>query len=71
MNDSSIKVVYFDAAGTLFHIKGSVADVYLQYAEPYGVKPLAGIKQAVNSAFRQAFRDAPPPAFAVKFRRGV
>lgn len=65
MNDSSIRVVYFDAAGTLFHIKGSVADVYLQYAEPYGVKPSPELKQAVNAAFGQAFRDAPPPAFAV------
>ena len=66
MNDSSINVVFFDAAGTLFHIKSSVADVYLQYAEPYGVKPSPELKQAVNAAFRQAFRDAPPPAFAVK-----
>lgn len=65
MNDSSIKVVYFDAAGTLFRIKGSVADVYLHYAEQYGVKPTPELKQAVNVAFSQAFRDAPPPAFAV------
>ena len=65
MNDSSIKVVFFDAAGTLFHIKGSVADVYLHYAEQYGVKPSAELKQAVNAAFRQAFQDAPAPAFAV------
>jgi len=65
MNDSFIKVIFFDAAGTLFHIKGSVADVYLHYAEKYGVTPSPGLKQAVNAAFRQAFRDAPPPAFAV------
>ena len=65
MSDSSIKVVYFDAAGTLFHIKGSVADVYLHYAEQYGVQSSPRLKQAVNTAFTQAFRDAPPPAFAV------
>ena len=65
MTDSSINVVFFDAAGTLFHIKGSVADVYLHYAEPYGVKPSPELKQEVNAAFRQAFHDAPPPAFAV------
>lgn len=65
MNDSSIKVVFFDAAGTLFHIKGSVADVYLHYGEKYGIKPSADLKKAVNAAFSQAFRDAPPPAFAV------
>ena len=65
MSDSSIKVVYFDAAGTLFHIKGSVADVYLHYAEQYGVQPSPRLKQAVNAAFSQAVRDAPPPVFAV------
>jgi putative hydrolase of the HAD superfamily len=65
VNDSSIKVVFFDAAGTLFHIKGSVADVYLHYGEKYGIKPSPDLKQAVNAAFSQAFRDAPPPAFAV------
>ncbi len=65
MNDSSINVVFFDAAGTLFHIRGSVADVYLHYAESYGVKPSPELKHAVNAAFRQAFQDAPPPAFAV------
>lgn len=65
MNDSSVKVVFFDAAGTLFHIKGSVADVYLHYAEKYGIKPSPDLKQAVNAAFSQSFRDAPPPAFAV------
>ena len=65
MPDSSIKVIFFDAAGTLFHIKGSVADVYLHYAEKYGVKPTSGLTQAVNAAFSQAFRDAPPPVFAL------
>ena len=66
MQNSSIKVVYFDAAGTLFHIKGSVADVYLHYAQKYGIKSSTELKQAVNKAFSQAFQDAPPPAFAVK-----
>ena len=66
MPDSSIKVIFFDAAGTLFHIKGSVADVYLHYAEKYGVKPSPDLKQAVNAAFAQAFQDAPHPAFAVE-----
>lgn len=65
MNHSTIKVIFFDAAGTLFHIKGSVADVYLQYAEKYGVRPSKELTHAINAAFAQALRDAPPPAFAV------
>lgn len=60
-----IKVVFFDAAGTLFHVRGSVADVYLHYAEKYGVQSSSDVKRAVNAAFQQAFRDAPPPIFAV------
>jgi putative hydrolase of the HAD superfamily len=59
-----IKVVFFDAAGTLFHVKGSVAEVYLTYAERYGVRRTPELLEAVNVAFRRAFHDAPPPLFA-------
>ena len=38
MTQSRIQVVFFDAADTLFHIHGSVADIYLQYAEKHGFK---------------------------------
>lgn len=61
---SRIKVVFFDAAGTLFHVKGSVADVYLTYAERFGVRRTPELLEAVNAAFRRAFHDAPPPLFA-------
>lgn len=59
-----IKVIFFDAAGTLFHVKGSVGEVYLSYAEKYGVPPTPETAAAVNAAFRRAFQDAPPPVFA-------
>lgn len=59
-----IKVVFFDAAGTLFHLKGSVADIYLRHAEPYGVKRTPELLDALTAAFVRAFADAPPPAFA-------
>ena len=65
MSHCPIKVVFFDAAGTLFHIKGSVADVYLHYAKKYGVKESSELKAKVNSAFSHAFQQAPPPIFAV------
>ncbi|GJL65814.1 MAG: hypothetical protein NPIRA05_07850 [Nitrospirales bacterium] len=65
MSDSSIKVVFFDAAGTLIHIKGAVADVYLQYARNYGVQPTPQLTAAIQSAFLQAFQQAPPPVFHV------
>ena len=62
---SRIKVIFFDAAGTLFHVKGSVADVYLTHAEKYGVKRTPELRDALKAAFARAFADAPPPAFAV------
>ncbi|MEW6544792.1 MAG: HAD-IA family hydrolase [Nitrospirota bacterium] len=60
-----IKVVFFDAAGTLFHVRGSVAEVYLGYAEPYGVRKTPELLTSVGEAFKRAFRDAPPPVFSV------
>lgn len=62
---SRIQVVFFDAAGTLFHVRGSVAEVYLSYAEPFGVRRTPELLQAVQEAFTRAFHDAPAPLFAV------
>jgi putative hydrolase of the HAD superfamily len=62
---SRIKLIFFDAAGTLFHVKGSVADVYLAHAEKYGVKRTPELRESLKAAFARAFADAPPPAFAV------
>jgi putative hydrolase of the HAD superfamily len=61
---SSIAVVFFDAAGTLFTVKGSVAEIYLSYGRKYGVPQTAEMRNAVSAAFRRAFHDAPPPIFA-------
>jgi putative hydrolase of the HAD superfamily len=61
---SRIQVVFFDAAGTLFHVKGSVADIYLQHAEKYGVKRTPELLASVRTAFARAFEDAPAPIFA-------
>ncbi len=60
-----MKVIFFDAAGTLFHVKGSVADIYLRHAEPYGVRRTPELLASVKTAFTRAFADAPPPVFAV------
>ena len=34
----TFQVVFFDAAETLFHIKGSVAEIYLRHAVTHGFK---------------------------------
>ena len=60
----SIQVVLFDAAETLFHVNGSVAEIYLRYAAEFGYPRKADSLQSITEAFRRAFRDAPPPVFA-------
>lgn len=60
----SIRVVFFDAADTLFHVNGSVADIYLQHAVQFGFPQTPNSLEAIRQAFSRAFRDAPPPIFA-------
>ena len=57
-----MKVVFFDAAGTLLRVKGSVGQVYLDHARKYGVRVS---EDALQQAFQRAFADAPPLAFLV------
>jgi putative hydrolase of the HAD superfamily len=59
-----IHVIFFDAAETLFHINGSVADIYLTHAVQYGFRQASDSKTSIAQAFRRAFHDAPPPVFA-------
>lgn len=60
----SIRVVFFDAADTLFRVKGSVAEIYLHYAVQYGFPQTQESLPAIRQAFSRAFREAPPPIFA-------
>jgi putative hydrolase of the HAD superfamily len=57
-----VHAIFFDAADTLFHVKGSVGEVYLNHARKFGVT--AG-REVIQGAFAKAFADAPPPVFAV------
>ncbi|MDH4097035.1 MAG: HAD-IA family hydrolase [Nitrospira sp.] len=61
----SIRVVFFDAADTLFHVKGSVAEIYLQHAVQFGFSQTPNSLIAIKQAFSRAFQEAPPPIFAV------
>jgi putative hydrolase of the HAD superfamily len=61
---TSIHVIFFDAAETLFHINGSVADIYLTYAVRHGFRQSSGSQISIAQAFQRAFRDASPPVFA-------
>ena len=59
-----VRVVFFDAAETLFHVNGSVADIYLRHAVSFGYQPKPNAMGLITEAFRRAFHDAPPPVFA-------
>ncbi len=59
-----IQVIFFDAAGTLFRVKGSVAEIYLRSAEKHGFKRTSESLAAIKAAFARAFLEAPPPVFA-------
>ena len=61
---SSIRVVFFDAADTLFHVHGSVGEIYLQHAIEFGFSRKPDSLSAIKQAFSRAFREAPPPVFA-------
>ncbi len=61
---SSIRVVFFDAADTLFHVHGSVAETYLRQAVEFGFPQKPDSLEAIKQAFSRAFREASPPVFA-------
>jgi putative hydrolase of the HAD superfamily len=54
------KVIFLDAVGTLFGVKGSVGEVYGSLARQFGVEADAA---ALDAAFFQSFRAASPMAF--------
>ncbi|AZB71958.1 HAD-IA family hydrolase [Synechococcus elongatus] len=54
------QVIFFDAVGTLFGVKGSVGLAYRQLALEFGVDANA---RRLNDAFYAAFQEAPPLAF--------
>ncbi|HXX75843.1 MAG TPA: HAD-IA family hydrolase [Nitrospiraceae bacterium] len=58
-----IQLILFDAAETLFHVNGSVAEIYLRYAVKQGFQQKPDSLEAITQSFKRAFREAPPPAF--------
>ncbi|UNU26588.1 HAD-IA family hydrolase [Microcoleus vaginatus] len=54
------KVIFLDAAGTLFDVRGSVGEVYGKFARSWGVTVS---NEDLNTAFFQSFASASPMAF--------
>src|SRR5262245_38598869 len=57
---SSIKIIFFDATGTLMHVYPSVWEVYARIGREGNI-PLDA--QRVEESFKRAFSHAPPLAF--------
>ncbi len=55
-----IRVIFFDAAGTLLRVNGSVGETYARLAREYGK---AVSVQDLEAGFRRCFATAPPMAF--------
>lgn len=60
MASQQIKAVFFDAAGTLFTVNGSVGEIYTRLARTYGKEVAV---QDLEAGFRRCFATAPPMAF--------
>lgn len=54
------KVIFLDAVGTLFGVKGSVGEIYSQIAQEFEVEVSP---EALNRSFKQSFAASPPPIF--------
>jgi putative hydrolase of the HAD superfamily len=54
------KVIFLDAAGTLFDVRGNVGQVYQKLANNFGVTVNS---EDLNVAFSQSFADATPMTF--------
>lgn len=56
---AKLKVVFFDAAGTLIRVRGTVGEHYIQQARRYGYRGEAGVSE-INRAFGTVFRQKQP-----------
>jgi len=63
-----VDVIFFDAAGTLFKVRGSVGEIYCRIAEHYRI--VADPKQ-VEAAFRTAFRAKSLEGFPPEEKTGL
>ena len=56
-----IKVIFFDAADTLFEVRGTVGEIYSRFALEHGIETDPADLQAL---FTEALRSSPPLAFS-------
>jgi putative hydrolase of the HAD superfamily len=65
MTQRLVDTVFFDAAGTLFGVRGSVGEIYGRYAEQFGFHngEDESVQQQIERSFVISLRETPPLAF--------
>ena len=60
-----VETIFFDAAGTLFRVRGSVGDIYQRHAVQFGFCPTVGQDAArqISQAFLVLFGEKEPMVF--------
>ena len=66
MKQRLVDTVFFDAAGTLFGVRGSVGEIYGQYAEKFGFHNGGdeSVQQQIEGSFVIALRETPPLVYS-------
>ncbi|MCH8819016.1 MAG: HAD-IA family hydrolase [Acidobacteria bacterium] len=73
MKQHRVDTVFFDAAGTLFGVRGSVGEIYGRYAEQFGFHNGGdqSVQQQIEKSFVSALRETQPLAFPGKLGDSV
>jgi putative hydrolase of the HAD superfamily len=58
-----IDLVCLDAAGTLFHLRGSLGSLYAERALAHGLPPAEGLPERLERRFHRQFAAMPRPAY--------
>ena len=58
-----VDLVCLDAAGTLFHLRGSLGALYAEHAMAYGLRPAEGLADRLERRFYRQFGAMPRPAY--------
>jgi putative hydrolase of the HAD superfamily len=60
---NGIDLVCLDAAGTLFHLRGSLGALYAEHALAHGLAPATALPDRLERRFHQRFSEMPRPAY--------
>ncbi|MGH9841771.1 MAG: HAD-IA family hydrolase [Blastocatellia bacterium] len=60
LDPTKTELVFFDAAGTLFNVRGSVGEIYSRFARQHGLEADPAL---IHQGFLRAFGRQPPMAF--------